>query len=66
MSSFVDNRQGHTEVGAYFGNMVPLLTKGKHSYMIRYYMLPKEFKWGDENLIPKIAGSPLRVNPSLL
>lgn len=66
IASFVDDRQGHSEVGAQFGDMVHLLTKGKHEYIIRYYLLPKEFKWGDEKLIPEIVGAPLKIGATAI
>jgi|GEM_PF-6623672 len=65
-ASLVDDRQGHSEVGTEIGDMAHLLTKGKHEYMVRYYFLPKEFKWGDEKLIPEISGAPLKIGANAL
>jgi len=50
------------EAGTYFGNMVDLLTKGLHQYMIRYYIVPYGFEWGDEDKIPEIRGRELTVS----
>ncbi|HUT52759.1 MAG TPA: hypothetical protein VM658_05155 [bacterium] len=60
--SFVDDGPGRSEGGSQFGDMVDLLTRGLHQYMVRFYIVPHEFKWGDEKNIEDMAGDKLQVS----
>jgi hypothetical protein len=59
--SYVEDAPERSEVGSQFGDLVHLLTKGRQEYMVRYYLIPEEFRWGQEKRIPEIAGRPLQV-----
>jgi len=60
--SFVDDGPKRSEVGSLFGEMVDLLTKGKHEYLVRFYVIPKDFQWGDEKKIEDMAKQKARVS----
>lgn len=64
--SFVDDRPGKSEVGSVFGEMVDLLDKGLHTYMVRFYVLPAEFQWGNEKRIEDMAGSKPRITGTVV
>jgi hypothetical protein len=60
--SYVYDGPDRSEGGSQFGEMVDLLTKGLHQYMVRFYIVPHDFKWGDENQIEDAAGKKLQVS----
>ena len=57
--SFVDDGPDRSAVGSEFGEMVDLLSKGTHVYMVRFYIVPEDFKWGKEKEIEDMAGQKL-------
>ena len=60
--SFVDDGPARSVAGSEFGEMVDLLSKGTHVYMVRYYIVPEDFKWGMEKEIEDMAGQKLTVS----
>ena len=59
--SYLEDTPERSEIGSEFGDLVHLLTKGRQEYMVRYYVIPEEFRWGQEKRIPEIAGRGLQV-----
>lgn len=64
--SYLDDRPERSEAGTEFGDLVHLLSKGRQEYMVRFYALPAEFRWGEEKKIPEIAGRRLQAAAKVL
>lgn len=60
--SFIDDGPARSVAGTEFGEMVDLLSKGLHVYMVRYYIAPEDFKWGKEKEMEDMAGQKLAVS----
>jgi hypothetical protein len=60
--TYVDDGPKKSEAGSLFGDMVDLLTKGRHAYTARYYIMSDDFRWGMEKSFEDMSGQKMKVS----
>jgi len=60
-TAYIEDTPKRSEVGCEFGDIVHLLSKGFHEYILRFYALSGDFQSGMEKRMPEISEQPLNL-----
>jgi len=60
-TAYMEDTPKRSEVGCEFGDLVHLLSKGFHEYILRFYILSDDFQWGNEKRMPEISEQSLNL-----